>query len=126
MVLLAYKNNVRIVEQGLLVQFVQLYIKNMLPILASTLFHYCQQMWYIKIEGQAFLRSYDSVLGSPTPFPNSPVSKLSLFLSLPVCRRSSLLTGEGEGGGHGAESFDSQESLALYKSFNTLCSVAIL
>jgi hypothetical protein len=28
--------------------------------------------------------------------PPSPVSKLSLFLGLPVCRRSSLLTGEGE------------------------------
>jgi hypothetical protein len=27
------------------------------------------------------------------------VRKLSLFLSLPVCRRSSLLTGEGEGVG---------------------------
>jgi len=27
----------------------------------------------------------------------SPVSKLPLFLSLPVCRRSSLLTGEGVG-----------------------------
>jgi hypothetical protein len=30
------------------------------------------------------------------PLPPSPVSKLSLFLGLPVCRRSSLLTGEGE------------------------------
>jgi hypothetical protein len=33
-----------------------------------------------------------------TPFPPSPVSKLSLFLSLPVCRRSSL-EGGGRGGG---------------------------
>ncbi len=33
------------------------------------------------------------------PLPPSPVSKLSLFLSLPVCRRSSLLMGEGEGVG---------------------------
>jgi hypothetical protein len=31
------------------------------------------------------------------PLPPSPVSKLPLFLSLPVCRRSSLLTGEGGG-----------------------------
>ena len=29
----------------------------------------------------------------------SPVSKLSLILSLPVCRRSSLLTGKGDGRG---------------------------
>jgi hypothetical protein len=34
------------------------------------------------------------------PFPTSLVSKLSLFLSLPVCRRSSFLT---EGGGEGEE-----------------------
>ncbi len=33
---------------------------------------------------------------SPTPFP-SPVSKLSLFLSLPLCRLSSLRMGEGVG-----------------------------
>jgi hypothetical protein len=33
----------------------------------------------------------------PHPLPLSPVSKLSLFLSLPVCRMSSLLTGEGGG-----------------------------
>ncbi len=34
---------------------------------------------------------------SPAPYP-SPFSKLSFFLSLPICRRSSLLTGEGGGG----------------------------
>ncbi len=33
------------------------------------------------------------------PFPPTPVSKLPLFLSLPVNRRSSLLTGGGGGGG---------------------------
>jgi hypothetical protein len=34
------------------------------------------------------------------PLPPSPVNKLSLFLSLPVCRCTSLLTGErGEGVG---------------------------
>jgi hypothetical protein len=37
------------------------------------------------------------------PLPLSSISKLSLFLSLPVCRRSSLLTGEGEGLGVGVE-----------------------
>jgi hypothetical protein len=42
---------------------------------------------------RAFLWSYDS---APLP---SPDNKLSLFLSLPVRRRSSLLTGEWGGGG---------------------------
>jgi hypothetical protein len=36
------------------------------------------------------------------PLLPSPGSKLSLFLSLPVCRRSSLLTGE-RGKGMGVE-----------------------
>ncbi len=36
---------------------------------------------------------------SSTPFPPSPVSKLSLIISLPVCRRMSLLTWGGGGGG---------------------------
>jgi hypothetical protein len=39
------------------------------------------------------------------PLPPSPVSKLSLFLSLPVCHPSSLLTVTGEGV-RGAESYD--------------------
>ncbi len=50
------------------------------------------------------MRLYDS---APRQLPPpSPVSKLSLFLSLPVCRRSSLLTREGERGGRGAKSYD--------------------
>jgi hypothetical protein len=50
------------------------------------------------IKDQAFLQSYD--LAPSPPYPPSPVSKLSLFLSIPVCRRSSLLMGrEGEGVG---------------------------
>jgi hypothetical protein len=41
---------------------------------------------------------------SPTPPPPSTVSKLSLFLSLPVFRRSSSLTAElGGWGGRGAK-----------------------
>jgi hypothetical protein len=32
---------------------------------------------------------------SPTPFPSPPLPAASSFLSLPVCGRSSLLTGEG-------------------------------
>ncbi len=39
--------------------------------------------------------------GSSPTLPH-PVSKLSLFLSHPVCRLSNLLTGEGGGGGEGA------------------------
>ncbi len=34
---------------------------------------------------------------SPTPLPCSPFRVLTLVLSLPVCRRSSYLSGEGEG-----------------------------
>jgi hypothetical protein len=47
--------------------------------------------WFI--EDQDFLRSCDST--PRPPHSPSPVSNLSIFLSLPVCRRSSLLTGEG-------------------------------
>ncbi len=56
----------------------------------------------------------DQALNHPLPPP--PVSKLSLFLSLPICRRSSLLTGEGGGGGGaGVKSYDRWESLVFYK-----------
>ncbi len=42
------------------------------------------------------------------PLTTSPMSKLSLFLSLLVCRQSRLLTGYGGGvgGGRGAKSYD--------------------
>ncbi len=43
--------------------------------------------WFI--EDQAFLLSYNSAPRPPSP---SPVSKLSLFLSLPVCRLSISMT----------------------------------
>jgi hypothetical protein len=42
--------------------------------------------------------SYDSA-PRPPPSPPLPFSKLYLFLSLPVCHRSRLLTGGGEGAG---------------------------
>ncbi len=51
---------------------------------------------------------------SSTP---SPVSNLSLFLILPVCRRSSINCREG--GEARSQIIRRQESLALYKSFNT-------
>jgi hypothetical protein len=45
------------------------------------------------------------------PITSSLVSKFSLFLSLPVCRQSSLLTGEGGGEGEqGAKSYDSEKA----------------
>ncbi len=48
-------------------------------------------------------------------FPSSfTASKFSLFPGLPVCRRSSLLTGRGE------PRHTTTESLVLYKSVNTL------
>jgi hypothetical protein len=53
------------------------------------------------------------------PLPPSPVSNMSLFLGLSVCRRSSLLTGEGGGGGQGAKSYDREETGPSI-SFNTL------
>jgi hypothetical protein len=55
--------------------------------------------------GLGFLRSYDLSL------------PLFLFLSLPVCRRSSLRTG----GGGGGKLYDRKEAWFLYEPFNTLC-----
>ncbi len=64
------------------------------------------------------------------PPPPLPVVKLYLFISLPVCRRSTILLLRGGGwggGGRGAESFihgriiRSQGSLGFYKAFNSLC-----
>jgi hypothetical protein len=51
----------------------------------------------------------------------SPVSKLSFFLSLHVCRRPSLLTGEGGAGVDEEPNHKTaRESMAFYKLFNTL------
>ena len=60
-------------------------------------------------EDQALALSSD-LAPPPHPSPLSPVSKLSLFLSLPVCSRSSLLTGEGERGQGGAKSYRGEEA----------------
>ncbi len=51
--------------------------------------------WFV--EEQA-LSTSQVLVPSPTPFLPSTVIKLSLFLGLPVCRRSSLRTGEGRKG----------------------------
>jgi hypothetical protein len=55
---------------------------------------------------------------SPTlSHPRSPVIKLTLFLSLPACRRSSLFMWE-EGGDYVVEPNQRRrESLVIYKSF---------
>jgi hypothetical protein len=70
------------------------------------------------IEYQAFSLSYDL---APFPSPPSPVSIFSFFLSLPMCRRPSLLRGEWGAGVGGAKSDDDEKArLVLCKSFNTL------
>ncbi len=61
------------------------------------------------IENQALLPSYDTA-----PPPPCPVGKMSLFLSLPMCGRSSLLRG-GVRANH-----TTARMLVLFKSFNTL------
>jgi hypothetical protein len=52
--------------------------------------------------------------------PLSPVSKLDRRHTGSLRKKDNLLTGEEEEGGLGAESYDWQESLVLYLSFNTL------
>ncbi len=69
------------------------------------------QDWMIYWE-PIFLRSCDS---APRPPPPPSVSKLSLFLCLPLCLlRSIWLTWEGRdnGGGRGAESYDRKKAWA--------------
>jgi hypothetical protein len=56
------------------------------------------------------------------PIPPTPVNNLSLFLSLPLCRRSSTLTGEGGRDGGSRQIIRQQESIILYLSFNILWS----
>ncbi len=53
-------------------------------------------------------------------FSPSPLSKLSLFLSIPVCRRLSLLTGKGVRGWGRSQIIRRRECLFLCKSFSTL------
>jgi hypothetical protein len=56
------------------------------------------------IEDQAICGRMIWLLAHPLPL--SPVSMLSLFLSLPVCRWLSLQTGEGGGDRRGAKLYD--------------------
>ncbi len=68
------------------------------------------------IEDQAFLDCMIQLLAHPFP---PPASKLSLCLSLPVRRRSSLVKGEKRGWPR-SRIKPPREGLSLYKSFNTL------
>ncbi len=73
------------------------------------LLRYCGIEWFIG--NQAFSPSvWFMIQLLAHTIPTSPVSKLSLFLSLPVCRRSRLLTAEAEGGGQGAKSYDGEKA----------------
>ncbi len=75
--------------------------------------HHVQQSTVCFIEDPAFLRSYDSA--PPPSLPHPPL--LSLIMSLPVCRRSILLTEEGEGGWPGAKSYDREKAWpSIYQS----------
>jgi hypothetical protein len=65
-----------------------------------------------------FLLETANPTSGPSPT-SSPVSKLHLFLSLPVCRQSTLRTGEGGRRWARSRIIRPQESLALYKSFNS-------
>jgi hypothetical protein len=65
--------------------------------------------WFI--ENQVFSPSYD--LAPPPPPPPSPDSKLSLLLSLPVCRWSSWWRWWGR-----SQIIRRRESLVLHESFN--------
>ncbi len=56
-----------------------------------------------------------------TPFPPFPVSKVSIFQSLPVCHGSSLLTGEGGREWARSRIIRPRENLSLYESFDSLC-----
>ncbi len=69
---------------------------------------------------QAFFRSLNS---SPCPS-NSPVRKLSLFLSFPMYRRSNLLSeekGRGLGGGRGTKSYDREKASPSIMFQYSLC-----
>jgi hypothetical protein len=71
--------------------------------------------WFI--EDQAFPLSYDLA----PPLPPSPVFKLSLFLSLPVCHWTSLLMGEG-----GEPNHTTSRKTGPLQIFNTLWTLTLV
>jgi hypothetical protein len=82
----------------------------------------CREYWMI-YRGLGFL-----VIEwfSSSPNPHSLVSELSLFLSIPVCRRSSWMTGEGRQVWGRNQIIRRRESHVLYRSFITLCRIVFL
>ncbi len=68
--------------------------------------------WLRTIKSREYLMGYRELSflvvtwfgSSPSPFP--PISKLSVILSLPVCRRRAYWQERGRGGGRGAKSYD--------------------
>ncbi len=75
--------------------FCSMYVEGVWQISIWTILCVTREYWMI-YRGPGFLAVY--WLGSHSP---SPVRNLSLFFSLPVCHRSSLLTDESGGGGEG-------------------------
>ncbi len=76
--------------------------------------------WFI--EDQAFLRSYDSAPFPPSTLPFSSARCLSFSVLMRIAGRA-YWRERGDGGRGWARSqiIRSRKSLALYKSFNTLC-----
>jgi hypothetical protein len=72
--------------------------------------------WFL--EDQAFSRSYD-LAPPPSPPPTPSLVSMFLFLSFRVCRRPSLLTGEGWRGWRRSQIIRRRENLVFYKSFKT-------
>ncbi len=88
--------------------------------------HYIKRIWLFRIifrsestdlfvEDPAFLPSFDLAPLPPPPLRQQVVS--TVFLNLAVCRRSSILTGEGRRGLGRRQIRRWRESLVLYKSF---------
>ncbi len=75
------------------------------------------------IEEQSFSPSYD--LGAPPPPPTSPVSKLDGRYTGRTSKGDNLMTGKRGRGWGRSQIVRRQESLVLYKSFNTPCRKAL-
>jgi hypothetical protein len=79
----------------------------------------CIEYWMI-IKDRAFFNS-NNMVPLPTPSPCQQVVRISLSQSSCMCRRSSLLTGDGAGRELGrSQIIRPRKSLVLYKSFNNI------